>query len=138
MRVFDYCAPLGGRWRRIILLVSLREHSGYYVSEMIAEICRCGGATHASHGWPWMATQGLRGAGTAQRNAAAGASLVRQAPRPHPRRRPPPGHIPDSALASALLRQESIPCAARSSPLDRGRSGPLRNNEPEGAKNRIR
>src|SRR5260221_4880322 len=80
MRVFDYCAPLGGRWRRIILLVSLREHSGYYVSEMIAEICRCGGATHASHGWPWKATQGLRGAGTAQRNAAAGASLVRQAP----------------------------------------------------------
>src|SRR6266478_3853865 len=39
------------------------------------------GATHASHGWPWKATQGLRGAGTAQRNAAAGASLVRQAPR---------------------------------------------------------
>jgi hypothetical protein len=28
------------------------------------------GATHASHGWPWMATQGLRGAGTAQRNAS--------------------------------------------------------------------
>src|SRR5712671_1817277 len=56
-------------------------HSGYYVSETIAEICRCGGATHASHGWPWMATQGLRGAGTAQRNAAVGASLVRQAPR---------------------------------------------------------
>ncbi len=27
------------------------------------------GATHASHGWPLKATQGLRGAGTAQRNA---------------------------------------------------------------------
>jgi len=26
------------------------------------------GATHASRGWPWMATQGLREAGTAQRN----------------------------------------------------------------------
>ena len=26
-------------------------------------------ATHASHGWPWKATQGLRGAGTAQRKA---------------------------------------------------------------------
>src|SRR5260370_34492565 len=36
-------------------LRSFREHSGYYVSEMIAEICRCGAA-------------------------AAGASLVRQAP----------------------------------------------------------
>jgi len=27
------------------------------------------GATHASHGWPWMDTPGLRAAGTAQRNA---------------------------------------------------------------------
>ena len=27
------------------------------------------GATHASHGYPWMDTPGLRGAGTAQRNA---------------------------------------------------------------------
>src|SRR6266404_9314943 len=61
-------------------------HSGYYVSETIAEICRCGGATHASHGWPWKATQGLRGAGTAQRNAAVGASLVRQAPGGYPRK----------------------------------------------------
>ena len=26
------------------------------------------GATHASHGWPWLATPGLRTAGTAQRN----------------------------------------------------------------------
>src|SRR4030088_2973050 len=26
-------------------------------------------ATHASYGWPWMDTPGLRGAGTAQRNA---------------------------------------------------------------------
>src|SRR6266849_6402412 len=60
---------------------SFRAHSGHYVSERIAKRCRCGGATHASHGWPWKATQGLRVAGTAQRNAAAGASLVRQAPR---------------------------------------------------------
>ena len=28
------------------------------------------GRTHAFDGWPRMATQGLRGAGTAQRNAA--------------------------------------------------------------------
>ena len=27
------------------------------------------GATHASHGWPWMDTPGLREAGIAQRNA---------------------------------------------------------------------
>jgi alpha-N-arabinofuranosidase len=27
------------------------------------------GAPHAAHGWPWMDTLGLRGAGTAQRNA---------------------------------------------------------------------
>jgi hypothetical protein len=27
------------------------------------------GATHASHGWPWRDAPGLRGAGTAQRNA---------------------------------------------------------------------
>ena len=26
------------------------------------------GATHASHGWPWMDTPGLRGAETGQRN----------------------------------------------------------------------
>jgi len=32
---------------------------------------RTGGAMHASHGWPWMATQGLREVGNAQRNAAA-------------------------------------------------------------------
>ena len=37
------------------ILRSFREHSGYYVSETIAEICRCGAA-------------------------ALGASLVRQAP----------------------------------------------------------
>src|SRR6266403_1647465 len=28
------------------------------------------GATHASHGRPWMVAPGLRGAGTAQRNAS--------------------------------------------------------------------
>src|SRR6266853_634124 len=44
------------------------------------------GATHASHGRPWMVAQGLRGAGTAQRNAAVGASLVRQAPGGYPRK----------------------------------------------------
>ncbi len=29
------------------------------------------GETHASREWPWMATPGLRGAGTAQRNVSA-------------------------------------------------------------------
>jgi hypothetical protein len=32
------------------------------------------GATHASRGWPWMATPGLRAAGTAQRNVFPAAS----------------------------------------------------------------
>jgi hypothetical protein len=32
------------------------------------------GATHASRGWPWMATLGLRAAGTAQRNVFLAAS----------------------------------------------------------------
>jgi len=34
------------------------------------------GATHASHGWPWMATQGLRVAGTAQRNGFTAARKI--------------------------------------------------------------
>src|SRR2546430_218747 len=37
------------------------------------------GATHASRGWPWMVTLGLRGAGTAQRN---GFTAVRKMPAP--------------------------------------------------------
>ena len=38
-------------------------------------------ATHASRGWPWMATPGLRGAGTAQPN---GFTAVRKTPDPYP------------------------------------------------------
>src|SRR6266404_6030147 len=83
-------------------------HSGYYVSETIAEICRCGGATHASHGWPWKATQGLRGAGTAQRNAAAGASLVRQAPTDS---RFPGGAEPTSDSGAAVFAPRPSTCA---------------------------
>jgi hypothetical protein len=37
-----------------------------------------GGATHASRGWPWMVTQGLRAAGTAQRNAPSASEWVRR------------------------------------------------------------
>src|ERR1700722_3571751 len=37
------------------------------------------GATHASHGWPWMATQGLRVAGIAQRNAPRPRRFARSA-----------------------------------------------------------
>jgi cytochrome c peroxidase len=45
------------------------------------------GATHASHGWPWMDTLGLREAGTAQRNlshapAAAAAEPITPIPQP--------------------------------------------------------
>src|SRR6266404_2349452 len=35
------------------------------------------GATHALRGWPWMDTQGLRGAGTAQRNGHPGLAQSR-------------------------------------------------------------
>jgi aspartyl-tRNA(Asn)/glutamyl-tRNA(Gln) amidotransferase subunit B len=47
-------------------VLSASREMGAYFEAVVAEL----GATHASHGGPGMATQGLREAGTAQRNAA--------------------------------------------------------------------
>jgi aspartyl-tRNA(Asn)/glutamyl-tRNA(Gln) amidotransferase subunit B len=47
-------------------VLSASRELGAYFESVVAEL----GATHASHGGPGMATQGLRGAGTADPNAA--------------------------------------------------------------------
>src|ERR1700730_12951953 len=60
---------------------SFRAHGGHHVSEMSVERCRCGGATHALHGWPGWPARSDCGAGIAKQAAAVGASLLGQAPR---------------------------------------------------------
>src|SRR6266403_339023 len=53
----------------------MRRTSGHGRDACVPRVAM--GATHALRGWPWMDTQGLRGAGTAQRNGHPGLARSR-------------------------------------------------------------